>query len=106
MRVLLDECVPRRFRSELGDHAVSTVVEMGWSGIKNGHLLLQASASFDCLLTVDANLQYQQASGSLAVAVLVVRVRTNQLAELKAIAAQVREALTQIRPRELHIVGA
>lgn len=106
MRVLLDECVPRRFGSELGDHLVSTVVEMGWSGIKNGQLLLQASARFDCLLTVDANLPYQQASGSLAVAVLVVRVRTNQLAELKAIAPRVREALAQIRPREFRVVGS
>ena len=106
MRVLLDECVPRRFRSELGEHAVSTVVEMGWSGVKNGQLLVQASASFDCLITVDANLQYQQASGSLAVAVLVVRVRTNQLSELKAIAPKVREALASLKPREFQVVSA
>jgi hypothetical protein len=36
MRILLDECVPRPLRRELTDYEVRTVVEMGWSGKKNG----------------------------------------------------------------------
>ena len=39
MRLLLDECVPKELRLELSAHSVRTVVEMGWSGIKNGQLL-------------------------------------------------------------------
>jgi hypothetical protein len=54
MRVLLDECVPKRLRTELTAHAV-TVAEMGWSGIKNGQLLPRAAAEFDCFLTIDRN---------------------------------------------------
>jgi len=53
MRVLLDECVPKRLSTELTAHAVRTVAEMGWSGIKNGQLLQRAAAEFDCFLTVD-----------------------------------------------------
>jgi hypothetical protein len=53
MRVLLDECVPERLRAELTGHAVRTVAEMGWSGIKNGQLLQRAATEFDCFLTVD-----------------------------------------------------
>lgn len=32
MRVLLDECVPRKLRRELPGHEVRTVAEMGWAG--------------------------------------------------------------------------
>ena len=57
MRVLLDECVPKRLRQELTGHDVSTVPDMGWAGIKNGELLALAGAQFECFLTVDANIE-------------------------------------------------
>lgn len=60
MRLLLDESVPRRLRRALPHHEVKIVVEMGWSGIKNGNLLALAAASFDAFITVDKNLPYQQ----------------------------------------------
>ena len=39
MRLLLDECVPKRLKGELRGHEVKTVQDMGWAGIKNGALL-------------------------------------------------------------------
>ncbi|MBA3921644.1 MAG: hypothetical protein H0X31_08060 [Nostocaceae cyanobacterium] len=36
MRILLDECVPRPLKREFADYEMWTVVEMGWSGEKNG----------------------------------------------------------------------
>ena len=45
MRILLDECVPRRFRRELPQHEVQTVPEMGWASLKNGDLLAAASGA-------------------------------------------------------------
>ncbi len=74
MRVLLDECLPRRLRTHLVGHDVQTVQSMGWSGKKNGELLeLAAEAGFEVFLTADQNLRYQQnlASGSIAVISLV-----------------------------------
>lgn len=60
MRLLLDESVPSRLRRSLPEHAVKTVVEMGWSGVKNGQLLTMAAREFDAFITVDKNLPYQQ----------------------------------------------
>lgn len=59
MRVLLDECVPRKLKRELTEHQVLSVTERGWSGIENGELLALAEAEFDVFLTVDQNIQYQ-----------------------------------------------
>jgi hypothetical protein len=34
MRVLLDECLPRRLKHSLPEHDVTTVQELGWSSKK------------------------------------------------------------------------
>lgn len=51
MKVLLDECVPRKLRRELREHEVLTVTERGWSGVENGELLALAEAEFDVFLS-------------------------------------------------------
>ncbi|WP_445176654.1 DUF5615 family PIN-like protein [Microcoleus sp.] len=72
MRILLDECVPRPLKRELADYEIRTVVEMGWSGKKNGELLLLMSQEgFTILLTTDQNLRYQQNLQQAGVAVVV-----------------------------------
>nr|VFK64175.1 MAG: hypothetical protein BECKUNK1418G_GA0071005_10434 [Candidatus Kentron sp. UNK]VFK71002.1 MAG: hypothetical protein BECKUNK1418H_GA0071006_10474 [Candidatus Kentron sp. UNK] len=55
MRILLDECLPKRLKSDLKErHEVSTVQEMGWKSIVNGELLRRADkAGFDVFLTDD-----------------------------------------------------
>ena len=58
MRILLDECVPKRLAQAFGsDHSVATVTGLGWAGTKNGELLrLAADNGFDAFITVDAGL--------------------------------------------------
>jgi len=57
MKILLDECVTRKLKRHLIEFEVRTVVEMNWSGLKNGNLLSAAVMDeFDILLTIDKNL--------------------------------------------------
>jgi len=42
LRVLLDECLPKKLKREFINCAVVTVQEMGWSGKKNGELMAVA----------------------------------------------------------------
>jgi len=56
MRILLDENLPRKLVGYLVEHDCRTVAECGWSGRKNGELLLLADPLFDVLLTLDKNL--------------------------------------------------
>jgi hypothetical protein len=53
VKVLLDECVDRRFAHDLVGHEVNTVPRRGWAGIKNGGLLALAEKEFDTFITVD-----------------------------------------------------
>ena len=53
MKLLLDECIPKRLRLDFPGHEVITVEEAGLTGLKNGELLSAASVRFDVLITVD-----------------------------------------------------
>lgn len=56
MRVLLDECLPRRLKNEIPGHEVFTAREAGLAGKKNGELLVLAAAGFEVFVTIDQNL--------------------------------------------------
>ena len=45
MKILLDECIPRKFKNSLTDHDCQTVPEAGLVGKKNGALLSLAEAA-------------------------------------------------------------
>jgi len=106
MRLLLDESVPRRLRRSLPGHAVRTVVEMGWGGIRNGELLACAANEFDALVTVDKNLQYQQNLDALPITVIVLDAKSNELPYLLPLIPKLEEALASLLPRTFVRIGA
>jgi len=71
VKILLDECIDQRLAKVITGHTVSTVHQMGWSGIKNGSLLSLAENDFDIFITVDRNLAFQQSILKFNLAVLV-----------------------------------
>jgi len=61
MKILLDECIPRKLKNSFPGHECQTVPEAGLAGQKNGLLLsLAEGAGFDLFITIDKGLQYQQ----------------------------------------------
>jgi hypothetical protein len=106
MRLLLDECVPRRLKRDLPGHDVHTVVEMGWSAKRNGVLLrLMLSEKFEGLLTVDQNIEFQQNVRASGIAVVVVIVQKNRLKELRPLVPAIIDALGRVQPGEVVRVG-
>lgn len=105
MRVLLDECVPRRLRHELARHDVQTVPQMGWASKKNGELLRLAEGQFDVLVTTDQRLSYQQSVASFAIAVVVLVARRNKIEFLVPLVPDLERALGEVQPGEVREVG-
>ena len=106
MRLLLDEFVPARLRVALPAHDVVTVVQMGWSGLKNGKLLAFASSQFDAFVTVDKNLPYQQDSANLPIAVVVLDSVSNELPRLLPLVPALEVALGRLAPCSFVLVRA
>ncbi len=105
MKVLLDECVPRKLRRELRGHEVFTVTERGWSGVKNGELLALAEAEFDVFLTVDQNLKFQQHLKAFDIGVVLLVARNNRLKTLLSFMPEAREALENIKAGDFIRLG-
>lgn len=101
MRVLLDECLPKRLRRAFQSHNVSTVPEMGWAGKTNGELLKLAKGKFDTFVTVDQNLQYQQNLEDSSLAVVLIVVRNNRYETFKPLIPKVQQALEKISAGQL-----
>lgn len=106
MRLLLDECVPRKFKNALPGHDCRTVPEEGLAGKKNGELLSLAEKSgFEVFLTLDRGLEYEQNLRGRVIAVVLVRAQSNRLADLLPHSAEILGTIRSIRPGELVKVG-
>jgi hypothetical protein len=102
MRILLDECVPRRFRRELAGHEVQTVTEIGWVSLTNGELLAAASDMFDVFLTTDKRLGDQQNISRFSIAVVVLAAKRNKLEFLPPLVWELRKSLPEVKPGRLY----
>lgn len=106
MRVLLDECLPRRLKRDLVGHDARTVPEMGWASKRNGELLRLAEREFDAFLTVDRKLQDQQKLSAFRIAVIVLVARSNSLLDLRPLIPKILETLPNAKAGEATVVGS
>ena len=83
MKILLDECLPRKLKNTLVGHECATVPAIGLAGKKNGELLtLAAERGFEILLTMDSGLEYTQRLTGRRIAIIVLCAHSNQLKDL------------------------
>ena len=101
MRVLLDENVDRRLKGAFGEqHEVSTVLERGWAGMKNGELLEAAGNEFDAFVTTDRGMPYQQNLSRFELAVIVLEAKSNSYEDLASLMDRTNAALGEVVPGE------
>ncbi len=105
MRILIDENLPRDLILELTEDEVATVQGLGWSGVTNGELLRRAAGRFDPLVTMDRELEHQQAVRDLTFGIMVVRAKSNRMAHLRPLVPDILAALALVRPGEIRHVG-
>jgi predicted nuclease of predicted toxin-antitoxin system len=70
MRVLLDNCVPRRLAAALEGIDVTSVVDVGWARLTDRELLDVMADHYQVLVTVDRGIRHQQRLRDRAVAVV------------------------------------
>jgi len=95
MRLLPDECLPRRLKPLLaaGGHESQTAGDAGLSGKENGEFLDLAEEFFDVLVTIDKSIPYQQNLAGPKIAVLVIRSASNDLGDIEPHVAEALAAL-------------
>ena len=104
MRILLDNCVPWRLAGHIAGHQVTSVVDLGWADLKNGALLEAMADRFYALLTVDKSVPFQQKLDDRPFAVVILRAKTNRLADLLPLVPHLLRALEGVSPGEVRLV--
>lgn len=101
MRVLLDECLPKKLKNDLPGVTVQTVTERGWSGKTNGILLQLAEPHFDVFVTSDQNLQYQQNLRNTRLAVILLSAKSSTYQTLKPLAPKILSLLKSFQSGQI-----
>lgn len=101
MRILIDECLPKKLKTELVEHIVFTVQEKGWAGTKNGELLRRAETEFDVWITADRNIEYQPNLSTFDIAIVVLVAQRNQLEFLLPMIPRLHEVLQTIQSSQV-----
>jgi hypothetical protein len=106
VKILLDECIDWRLSRDIAGHDVKTARQMGWASIKNGELLALAAQDFDLFVTVDRNLSFQQHLVAYSIAVVVLKARSNRLADLRPLVPKLLVSIETARPGVLTVVDS
>ena len=101
MRLLLDECLPRKLKGGLLGHEVKTVPQMGWAGTENGDLLPLIELQFDAFITIDGNMRYQQNMTGRSFALIVLVAPDNTIETLLPLMPQVLVMLPSVVPAQI-----
>lgn len=105
MKILLDECVTKKLKRHLTEFEVKTVVEMDWSGLKNGKLLSSAvQEKFDILLTIDKNLEHQQNMSNYEIAVVVLDVEKSKVDFLVELLPKFKERVNNYKKGKVYLI--
>ncbi len=106
MKILLDECLPRRLIRDLNRYSVTTVSRQGWSGVADTELLKLADAEFDILITMDSNLVFQQNLKLSALRIIVLRAFNSRYETLQILVPDIMNAIEKIQPGQIIPVGS
>jgi predicted nuclease of predicted toxin-antitoxin system len=108
MKLLFDECVPRKVKFLFADggHECETVRDAGFSGKENGELLALAEGHFDVLVTIDKNIRYQQNMDQDSdVSARLIRPASNDLDDIRPLVPNALVALQSLKPGQVFEVG-
>lgn len=101
MKLLLDECVPRRIKRDFVNFEVFTIDEAGFKGLKNGNLIRAASGVFEVLITVDKNIEHQQNKTNLPIAIIILSAKSNRYESLSPLIPKAINVLKSIKIGEI-----
>ena len=101
MRILIDECLNWRLSRALTGHYAVSAQKMGWAGLENSVLLIEAEKQFDAFITGDLNLNYQQYVTKYNIAVVVLHAESTQLHHTLPLMPKVLALLPTLKPGQV-----
>lgn len=101
MKIIIDECLPKRLRTLLPDFdKVWTVPQIGLGGYQDSELLEALEAKgITVFITIDGNIEYQQQFQDRSFGTVVIRAVSNRFEDLQSLASALENAVQTAAPR-------
>lgn len=97
MKIVVDECLPKRLIHVFSGHAAWTVPQIGLAGTKDSKLLNELDTrDIDVFITIDGNIEYQQKFSNRTFGTIIIRSVTNRLENLLLLEDDLLEATNTI----------
>jgi predicted nuclease of predicted toxin-antitoxin system len=96
MKVLLDECLPRRLLRDFSGFSATTVPRQGWAGKSDSELLSLAADEFDVFITLDSNLVFQQNLKMMSLSIVVLHAVNSRYETFVPLIPKLLEAVESI----------
>ena len=95
-RVIIDECLPKKLRSIFEEDEVYTIPQLGLSDYSDHDLLIELSKRLiDCFITIDGNMEYQQALSQQPFGIIILRSPSNRFRDLIPLQSLILDALNR-----------
>ena len=99
MKIVLDECIPVRFRFQFPEYECVTVEHLQAKGLKDGPLLAKVTPGTDVFITADINIRSQQNFKNYPrLAVIFLKGKDTDLDTLVVLVPEIKKALRSIKP--------
>jgi predicted nuclease of predicted toxin-antitoxin system len=105
MKIILDECLPRRLLRDLPDHVATTVPRQGWTGLTDATLLKRVESEFDIFITMDANIIHQQNLHNLPICMIILHGPNSRYETLQPLLPQIRNVILIAAPGTVFHIG-
>ena len=97
MKIIVDECLPKRLIRFFAGYDVNTVPQIGLGGYKDGELLSELDKrSINVFITIDGNIEYQQQFTNRGFGTIIIRAVSNRFADLEHFEKELQETIQTI----------
>ncbi len=102
MKIIVDECLPKRITLFFPNEDAYTVAQIGLSGSTDKTLLTELdSKKIDVFITIDGNIEYQQQFKDRVFGTIVIRSVSNRYADLLHFKEQIVLAAAKVNSGEI-----
>ena len=106
MKIIIDECLPKRVTNFFTEHEVWTVPQIKLSGYKDTDLLDELDKrNIDVFITIDGNIAYQQQFQHRTFGTIIIRAVSNRFADLQPLKAKINKILSNVKVGEILYVS-
>jgi len=97
MKLVIDECLPKRLLQIFREHEAWTVPQIGLAGTSDSELLNKLDTKgVNVFITIDGNIEYQQKFSNRSFGTIIIRFVTNRLEGLLLLEDELLEAIDKI----------